>query len=1446
MKTTSRLTLLTLLPLIGGTSMAASTDLANQPLSTTQVNARPNLMFILDDSGSMASDYMPELINSWSSYTSTYGYRSYQCNGLQYNPTNTYAAPKTPLGASYPNMSLTSVWSDGYQPSFASSPTAVSSSTSLDMSYDATSGVSKTLTVSSTSGFSNGMTVVIQSGSSNAHWMMGKITAVSSTSKTLTVSVTFSTANNSVTYNSWTVGVASGSDLSGTGTGTYYYAYSGSQTAMNYTYDATGTVIASNFYNECKTASSTASSVFTKVYANSLTASQQTNYANWYAYYRKRILAMRATAGRAFSGLTDNFRVGFTVISDTDAVSGSNGFVPVDTFIESQKISFFKSMYSATPNSSTPLRGALSKIGRYYANSARGQTGHLVSGQTIATPDPVQYACQRNYTLLSTDGYWNTGDEDSSKGYGPYKLDGTTTVGQMDGLDNRPQYDGSVTSTTITYSVGTQTDSTSALTKVVTTHPLGAKTVTNCSTATANFFYTKYTCSYTTTPGFSVQQQTSTSTRHTSAFATQTETVIYTNGQITSDKFSPTTPTQTSSYTDDAYSTPVTTSTPWAASGSTTNGNKSCTTSLFNSCSGYVAGITTTYATDSTNTTNVTAVLQSTGAPVNFKTQSGTSTTTSGGSTNSLADVAEYYYATPFRTSSTVNCITSPTDANCKGDLSPAGLDTATYQHMTTFTLGLGVNGVFKYDANYLTQQSGDYYNVKIGKDSSGNAVNWSSAYDTAHIDNDVAGKIDDLWHAAVNGRGQYFSSSDSDSLTASLNSVLTTIIAASGYGGSAAASSLKPLLGSDTVFLASYTTQTWNGDVKAYLLEQNSAGEVLPITMKWSASDLLTARTYSDRNILYYGTKAVGASRVRSLVSFNYTNLTADGLNTYFDNFCNTSPSPQQCASLGSTYKTTANSGANLVNFLRGERVNEISPGTPDNPYRQRASALGDVINASPVFVGAPPFKYADSGYSTFVSNQASRKKTIYAAANDGMLHAFSADTSDGGTERWAFVPTAVMPNMFHLADSAYKDNHLYFVDGTPVVGDVQDATVGWRTILVGGLNKGGKAYYALDVTDPDSPSMLWQFDTSTDADLGYTFGNPIITKIKDQSSTTGASIWVVIFSTGYNNNSGSGTGVGAIYIVNANTGALIRKIRTTVPDTVTPTLDVAVGNTTTPNGLSKINAWIDSETDNSATRIYGADLLGNVWRFDLNGTYAPANKSLLLAQLATSTRNAQGQTVLSNAQPVTARPELAEVSYGNTKYPVVLIGTGRYLGQSDLTDTSSQSVYAIKDPLTSTGWGAIQGDSRLVTQTFVTSADGKSRTIQTPVATVDWSTKIGWTIALPTSKERVAIDMNLQYSTLGFISAIPEGTACSPSGKSWAYFLSVNNGAGSQDSTVVGNQISSGLGTGMTWFDLGNGNSTVLVLDDKQGVHDFVPPISSTATNNPPKRTSWRELVN
>ena len=1164
--------------------MAGETDLSNQPLASTEISAKPNLLFIMDNSGSMANSFMPESVSLLQNneYGRARGWDSYQCNGLAYNPSTVYTPPKTPTGATYPALPASASRNDGFNPSQSS---RVTSTVTHNMGLG-----SKTFPLTSASGFTNGMVVLVIShtdvsvGGSTARWMQGTVTNVKTTSPaSITVDVTFSTNDSSISYSGWRVGPPSTVNV----TGFSYYRYTGTQPRLGWTYNSSGSVVQNTFFNECNQTSN--GSVFSTVTVSDLTADEQTNYGNWYAYYRKRILTMRSSAGFAFSGLDDDYRVGYSNISDPSVVTGTNHFLAIGDFTAQQRANFYRSLYETPASSWTPLRAALSKAGRYYANAAPGQGDNLIDGQSTATPDPVQYSCQRNYTLLSTDGYWNTQDEDEANGFGAFKVDGTTLVGQVDGFEKRPQYDGARVRITKTYRVDGESVVSGQWRSTVTSYPLGNYRERECVGVTKSG-KTTYTCTNYETPGNSSSTTVTTRDRTTTKVTQATRTHETLDGLVVKDITSPNTPNVVSTTVVDTNEQVTgTTATTWQATGARRKiSSNSCTVSFFNSCSGFLPSTnSTSYAAGpATSTVVVDPTATTLNNVVTAETLTSTVETTEGGAANSLADVAAYYYATPFRVDPSVNCIRTPDNEACRGELSPSGSDLATYQHMTTFTLGLGVSGQMKYDPNYISQTSGDYYNVRTGPN------NWPTPYNQSAIDNDIPGKIDDLWHTAVNGRGQYFSGSESATLEDSIKQTLRTINNASGYSGSAAASSLRPVPGTDEAYLASYTTIDWVGDLKAFKLLEVTEDDVLTgveVSSQelWSAYALLNATTYTSRNIYYKGSVTSGTTSTRALKAFNFTNLTADGLGGQFSNVCSRSPALAQCEDLDDDKLAILNNGTHLVNYLRGDRSNE------NGVFRARKGVLGDIVNASPVFVGAPPFKYADEGYAEFARNQATRVKTVYIAANDGMLHAISADSTGGGNERWAFIPSAVIPNLHLLADKDYAEKHRYFVDGSPIVGDVADSNGTWRTILVGGLNKGGKAYYALDITNPNSPSLLWEFDTTNDADLGLTYGNPIITKIKvkDEAASTADTtvykqVWTVMFSSGYNNHTSGGTGVGALYIVDANTGSLIKKIQTTEERNG---VDVTVGDTDTPSGLGKINVWVESETDNLARRAYG-----------------------------------------------------------------------------------------------------------------------------------------------------------------------------------------------------------------------------------------------------------------
>jgi len=480
-------------------------------------------------------------------------------------------------------------------------------------------------------------------------------------------------------------------------------------------------------------------------------------------------------------------------------------------------------------------------------------------------------------------------------------------------------------------------------------------------------------------------------------------------------------------------------------------------------------------------------------------------------------------------------------------------------------------------------------------------------------------------------------------------------------------------------LYTTSYTPGDWTGDVCGYIATVDpSTGTVTPGSCSknplWTASSQLDILTQAPNTS---GTPA-GWDTGRRIVTWNGT----VGV-------------PFRYGSIASA-KSTMNNDPTLLNYLRGDKSNE---GTK---FRARRHILGDIVDSDAVLVqGAMSPTYTDTGnpgYSAFKTSVQNRKPIIYVAANDGMLHAFAADFSagtktnpvaGGGNELFAYVPSfviagpsgtptvdgmAALANLNGVTTNPYA--HHFYVDQTPQVADVDFGWTGsstpgtpdWHTLVVGGLGKGGKGIYALDITNAppalDTTSsaageaqikkqVLWEF---TDNDMGFTFGRPLIVKTRKYG-------WVVLITSGYNNNVGSQTGKGHLYVVNAETGALLE------------TLDTGAGDTATPSGLGRATAYTRDLSDNTIEQVYAGDLLGNVWRFDLSGTGS--------GKYPTPVKLAQLQDGSKNPQPITTAPriELDINSTGLDTRRWVFVGTGKFLDTSDLSDTQQQTMYALRD---------------------------------------------------------------------------------------------------------------------------------------------------------------------
>jgi len=337
-----------------------------------------------------------------------------------------------------------------------------------------------------------------------------------------------------------------------------------------------------------------------------------------------------------------------------------------------------------------------------------------------------------------------------------------------------------------------------------------------------------------------------------------------------------------------------------------------------------------------------------------------------------------------------------------------------------------------------------------------------------------------------------------------------------------------------------------------------------------------------------------------------------------------------------------------------------------------------------------------------------------------------------------------------------------------------------------------------------------------------------------------------VVLVTSGYNNIV-PGTGGGFLYVIDAVTGAILNKIPTLIPGTSTN-----AGNTTTPNGLARINSFVnDTQTDNTTLRVYGGDLNGNLWRIDgspsaSNTLAVSGNTATLLAILGTAS-GGQG----SGSQPVTTKPELGEITVaGVGTFEIVYVGTGQYLGVGDISNTSQQSFYAIKDPLGPfPGWGAVHGSPNMIQQTLTESIDPQTlETIRSTTANaVDFSSKIGWFIDFnPGSAspgERTNTDPSLDLGILSFVTNAPDTNACDLGGKSYRYFLNYTTGGPlpSSPNGVSGALIAFALATRPVIIEVGGKLEQII---NTQGVVKIfpLPPLQPAAGG---KRIFWREII-
>lgn len=692
---------------------------------------------------------------------------------------------------------------------------------------------------------------------------------------------------------------------------------------------------------------------------------------------------------------------------------------------------------------------------------------------------------------------------------------------------------------------------------------------------------------------------------------------------------------------------------------------------------------------------------------------------------NTLADVAMKYWVNDLRTDLVNNVPT------------PIGVNYPTWQNVTFYGIGLGIYGTLEQSPSVLAQLTSG-------------AISWPAA--TAN----TPSAIDDMWHAAINSGGSFLNAGDADSLTGAIGSMMATIGKISSSQAGVAVSGADLSIGTRK-YTPQYTTGSWTGNVKATNLDP-ATGNELSTAWQVVSTDPATGDVMStipnavDRNIVVGNVESSGTKAV----AFTYAAMNP-----------------------GLTSLMTGTVDANLINYLRGDSTNEGDTGI----YRARESLLGDIVNSSPVFVKKSIDLFYDQttvpghgGYVAYLTAKAARTEgVVFVGANDGMLHAFRdgplnevvapGDMSVAGTEIFAYVPRAVLPNLNVLADKNYGKStssvyaHRYFVDGPLVETDAYFGSA-WANVLVGATGAGAKSVFALQVPTINplamtASSLLWEVSSSS---TGFAELGNVLTKV--QTGVLPSGEWVAIFGNGYGSTSGSAQ----LFVVNLQTGALIQKI-----DTLS----------SPGNGLGGVTV-VTNPTSGRIVGAYAGDLKGNLWKFDLSSTTSGGGFVGL-----------SGVPLLAvgSAQPITASPAVVMKS-GSFRDPsagyVVSVGTGKFFESADLLTTTQQSIYGV--------WDSDVFGSAGATTVAITTANKAAKLVmgtgsvltQIPV---DWTTKRGWYINLGASTsankgERVVYPVTSlagNYVAVDSISPSNVTTnACTASGQgtAWTYVIEVLQG--------------------------------------------------------------------
>lgn len=444
------------------------------------------------------------------------------------------------------------------------------------------------------------------------------------------------------------------------------------------------------------------------------------------------------------------------------------------------------------------------------------------------------------------------------------------------------------------------------------------------------------------------------------------------------------------------------------------------------------------------------------------------------------------------------------------------------------------------------------------------------------------------LQSLANSGGGKYFPADDKAALVAAFKAIIDDIdVSARSFAAPVYTVDPNSMLShSDDIYLPLFQNSrlpAWSGNIKKFKL--NSAGKIIDANgveaidgmgvLKPGAVDLwadtTTAGTAAANSV-------TGGGLANNLLPASRKLLTDNGAKLLALDDVNVSKKLLGNASMPNAYKSS------LLGYIKGYQSDGVTP----------RFGMGDILHSKPTVIS-----YGG-------------REVLYFGTNEGYLHAVDAGSSQvgglGGKEIFAYMPSILLKNIDGIVKNEEQTGPLkriYGVDGPMTAWIVDknkngsvDVSDGDEAYLFFGLRRGGSQYFALNVTDPTKPSLVWTIENQgVFAQLGESWSKPVLSKLRYKQSGNIKFDDVLVFGGGYDNrvdnetlaNSGSpiaGVKGNGVYIVNAKTGQLIwsyagGNLKHSVPG------DIRV---------------LDLDRNGSIDRLYFGDTGGNIWRADLN----------------------------------------------------------------------------------------------------------------------------------------------------------------------------------------------------------------------------------------------------